>query len=159
MLLHSHPVNVERQATSRLPINSVWFWGAGKLPQVSEHHVSNWQGIWGNEFLLEALARFTQTEFYPLPVSAHDWLEKAAGGNHLLVSHCFRQALMEQDMFSCLECLRTLETDWVAPLLKSLSKKEINSVSLFTGTKSFFLDGSLARRWWRRSHPLTSFFN
>jgi len=31
MLLHAHPVNGEREARGRSPVNAVWFWGAGRL--------------------------------------------------------------------------------------------------------------------------------
>lgn len=32
VLLHHHPVNAERQARGLAPVNSLWFWGAGRLP-------------------------------------------------------------------------------------------------------------------------------
>lgn len=32
VLLHNHPVNAERLAAGRLPVNSLCFWGAGRLP-------------------------------------------------------------------------------------------------------------------------------
>jgi len=33
MILHSHPINAERAQRGLAPVNSVWFWGAGELPQ------------------------------------------------------------------------------------------------------------------------------
>lgn len=30
--LHAHPVNAERVAAGKLPVNALWFWGAGRLP-------------------------------------------------------------------------------------------------------------------------------
>lgn len=30
--LHAHPLNAERAAAGKLPVNAVWFWGAGSLP-------------------------------------------------------------------------------------------------------------------------------
>lgn len=30
--LHQHPLNAERAAAGLAPVNSVWFWGAGRLP-------------------------------------------------------------------------------------------------------------------------------
>ena len=30
--LHQHPLNAERQARGLAPVNSVWFWGEGRLP-------------------------------------------------------------------------------------------------------------------------------
>lgn len=33
MVLHNHPVNDERRAEGLPPVNSLWFWGSGKLPE------------------------------------------------------------------------------------------------------------------------------
>lgn len=33
MLLHDHPVNQRREARGQLPVNSLWLWGGGVLPQ------------------------------------------------------------------------------------------------------------------------------
>ncbi len=32
VLLHNHPLNATRVARGQLPVNSLWFWGAGALP-------------------------------------------------------------------------------------------------------------------------------
>ena len=32
MILHNHPVNARRAERGQVPANSLWFWGAGKLP-------------------------------------------------------------------------------------------------------------------------------
>ena len=32
IILHNHPLNVQRQRQGQLPINAFWFWGAGVLP-------------------------------------------------------------------------------------------------------------------------------
>ena len=32
VLLHQHPRNAERLAAGRAPVNALWFWGAGRLP-------------------------------------------------------------------------------------------------------------------------------
>ncbi|HET7931498.1 MAG TPA: phosphoglycerate mutase, partial [Rhodanobacteraceae bacterium] len=32
VILHAHPVNAERVAAGRVPVNALWFWGAGALP-------------------------------------------------------------------------------------------------------------------------------
>lgn len=35
MLLHAHPVNLAREARGELPVNSLWLWGGGTLPEVA----------------------------------------------------------------------------------------------------------------------------
>jgi hypothetical protein len=32
VLLHNHPLNAQRIAQGKVPVNSLWFWGGGKLP-------------------------------------------------------------------------------------------------------------------------------
>jgi hypothetical protein len=32
VLLHQHPLNAERLAAGRVPVNALWFWGPGRLP-------------------------------------------------------------------------------------------------------------------------------
>jgi hypothetical protein len=54
VLLHQHPLNAQRRERGLPPINSLWFWGGGRLPsRVS----SAWQGVIGEDLLLLALAK------------------------------------------------------------------------------------------------------
>jgi hypothetical protein len=53
VLLHQHPLNAARQARGLAPVNSVWLWGAGRLPK--QLH-SAFAGVVGNDELLHALA-------------------------------------------------------------------------------------------------------
>ncbi|HEX7324994.1 MAG TPA: hypothetical protein VF292_06545 [Rhodanobacteraceae bacterium] len=32
VVLHAHPVNAAREAAGKVPVNALWFWGAGALP-------------------------------------------------------------------------------------------------------------------------------
>src|SRR5690606_8095411 len=39
VILHNHPANAARAAAGKLPVNSLWFWGGGVLPdRVSTLH-------------------------------------------------------------------------------------------------------------------------
>lgn len=38
--LHAHPVNAERIAAGRPPVNALWFWGAGPLPAAVESQLA-----------------------------------------------------------------------------------------------------------------------
>ena len=37
MILFSHPINQQREARGELPVNSVWLWGEGQLPEKRDH--------------------------------------------------------------------------------------------------------------------------
>jgi len=53
VLLHQHPLNATRQSRGLPPVNSVWPWGAGRLPAPLQ---SVFAGVAGNDVLLQAMA-------------------------------------------------------------------------------------------------------
>jgi len=53
VLLHQHPLNAARQARGLPPVNSVWWWGAGRLPSALH---CGFVSVVGNDVLLRALA-------------------------------------------------------------------------------------------------------
>lgn len=52
MVLHNHPHNATRVAAGRLPVNSLWFWGAGIAP---DHVTTRAAAVASDEVLLRAL--------------------------------------------------------------------------------------------------------
>ena len=53
VLLHQHPLNARRQARGQSPVNSLWLWGGGRLPDALSGNVV---GVVGDDLLLRALA-------------------------------------------------------------------------------------------------------
>lgn len=54
VLLHQHPLNAERRALGMPPINSLWLWGGGALPDIVRTPL---KGVIGDDVLLDALAK------------------------------------------------------------------------------------------------------
>jgi hypothetical protein len=54
VLLHNHPRNAARIATGLPPVNSLWFWGGGALP---DRVAASCACVLGEDFELRALAR------------------------------------------------------------------------------------------------------
>ncbi|GGA00680.1 phosphoglycerate mutase [Dyella caseinilytica] len=54
VLLHQHPVNLQRRAHGLPPVNSVWLWGGGALPS---RVATSLAGVIGEDVLLLALAK------------------------------------------------------------------------------------------------------
>ena len=54
ILLHTSPVNAAREARGVPPANSVWFWGGGRLPRVTD---AVWSAVWTDDPLALGLAR------------------------------------------------------------------------------------------------------
>lgn len=52
IVLHHHPLNRERAARGQVPVNSLWFWGGGRMPDAVE---TAYDTVVGDEPLLAAL--------------------------------------------------------------------------------------------------------
>jgi hypothetical protein len=64
--LHQHPLNAERAARGKPPINSLWFWGGGVLPdRVTTPHAQ----VRSDEITLRALAKAANAQASALPAA------------------------------------------------------------------------------------------
>ncbi|WP_374557182.1 phosphoglycerate mutase [Thermomonas sp.] len=64
--LHNHPHNAARLASGRVPINSLWFWGGGALPDaVSTTHPT----VFSDDPAVRGAARLGKLQDMPLPAS------------------------------------------------------------------------------------------
>jgi hypothetical protein len=127
--LHNHPWNVRRVAEGKPPVNSLWFWGGGVLPDVVR---TSFRQIKGNEVLLRALASAAGVA----PTSAES---------------------EEVDALIDLRQLRNLDLlcrDALLPLLAALGKRELDSLTLdFEDGAIFILRRDQRWRFWRRPMP------
>jgi hypothetical protein len=54
MILHAHPVNQQREAQGLLPVNSLWLWGEGELPERRSGGA-----VYSGNFYTQSLANFS----------------------------------------------------------------------------------------------------
>lgn len=155
ILLHTAKTNVERERRGALSVNSVWFWGGGRLPELKH---TEWSHIWSGEPVSQALARLSQTISNNVPAGAEDWLDSSTPGNHLFVFDQGREALEYGAFDEWHRFLDGIERNWIAPLMAGLQAKQLTSISLISEAGEFHLDSKkLARRWWRWRRPLQRF--
>jgi hypothetical protein len=65
--LHQHPLNAQRRAAGKPPVNSLWLWGAGALPAKVR---TGLQGVVSDDPLLRALAARAGIVHHPRPDGA-----------------------------------------------------------------------------------------
>lgn len=118
MLLFEHPVNVAREARGIAPVNSIWPWGAGILPQSSPH--CSFEGVWGNDPLVRGLARAGSIADDRLPENAATWLKHLHPGNHLAVLDSLLPLACYGDAHAWRDQLAWLEQHWFAPLKQAV---------------------------------------
>ncbi len=129
VVLHNHPWNARRQEAGRPPINSLWFWGGGVLP---DHVLSDHDRVQSDDETCAALA--------------------SAAGRHRPLPARFEAG--EGDAVFDLTALRdleALEARWLQPALAALRSGELGALLLDDedGVATTLLPG---QRWrfWRR---------
>jgi len=159
MLLHSHPVNEAREARGEPAVNSLWFWGAGRLPAEAQ---GPWRSVAAADPVVRGLAQLARMRPEALPATAAAWLERLPGeGRHLAVLDALRAPLVLGQQAEYDEALEALERDWFAPLLGRLRAEGIGMVTLRVpdaapGVGFETVRGDL-RRFWRRSRAIAHY--
>ncbi len=135
VVLHNHPLNAERAAAGLAPVNSLWFWGAGILP---DHVRTGFARVASDDEALTALAALAGAKVDARPPS---WT-----GNAEDAAFDLRDA----------RDLALLERDWFAPLLSALARGQLDGVQFdFADGTRYDLARSQRWRFWRK--PLRSF--
>lgn len=74
VLLHQHPLNAQRRARGLSPVNSLWLWGGGRLPDKGHGTLA---GVVSDDLLLRALAAHAGIAQQPRSTDA---IARAGGG-------------------------------------------------------------------------------
>jgi len=157
MLLHDHPVNAAREARGEPAINSVWCWGAGRLPDAA---ASPWRSLTADEPIALGLARLAKIASFALPDGGVAWLDRLGDeGRQLAVLDALRAPRALGDVAACARALRCLEESWFAPLLDALRRGRIGMVTIHVPEAGVSFETIRAdlRRFWRRARPLAAY--
>lgn len=153
MLLHAHPVNVERESLGKLPVNSLWLHGAGDLPVARELPAMQ---VSSDHNLIKGLAMLHRCEAVPLPDSVEAYVRKVCSSEHrrfVLYLDDLQQLVNYTDVSLWRDGLAELLDSFLYPLLKSVKRKNID-------VKLYPCNGSLYRisrydhlKFWRSNDP------
>ena len=146
MVLHVHPGNEAREARGELPINSVWFWGAGELGPVPRRRFGE---VVADDPLVRALAGRSGARVRGLgeePGTAGD----PPGPRLVAPGFAFYRAVAGRDVESWRRELLDAEDRWFRNLLDEVTAGRIRRVTvdagLRTGEAVFEAAGRRARR-------------
>ena len=136
MVLHNHPHNAARAAAGLAPINSLWFWGAGALP---DHVRSDYAGVYSDD---EALTAFGAQAGIAAGALPPGWSAPAFEGTALFDLRAQRD-------------LALIQRDWLQPLAQALDRGALARVAVLCADgERFELTRSQRWRFWRK--PLRS---
>ena len=129
VILHNHPVNVLRVQRGQLAANSVWFWGAGELPDLVR---TSFTRVATSEALLGALARLAKVASVPANPDA------------------FFHFDAKDDLLLDLGA-GVVRDEWYAPLHEALRKRQLSELELRFESGEVVLWKHWHRwRFWRR---------
>jgi hypothetical protein len=137
MLLHEHPVNVEREKNGRPPVNSLWFSTGGVLPRRASPAPSIW--TFANAGAAIALAAHTRTPARPVPGDIAGAFDIAPGAQLVVVALASEVAVSE------------VERSWAAPARDALATGRLAGVSILAQDAgcAFCWQASRPRLWQR----------
>jgi len=150
MTLHGSKVNQERYERGQPVINSVWFWGAGRMPL---SRPALWDTVFADDALSQGLAQLCAAGCNAVPQTAEQLFDQIGqDGKYLLV-------LGEQDYRLRGDHLNdrgsNIDREWIAPLWTALREGRIDALQLSDGHGLIYDVGrKQARRWWIRKRPL-----
>jgi hypothetical protein len=147
MTLHNLPINVKREQEKKIPINSVWFWGYGELPNILER---NWSFVFSDESLAEGLSMLSATPFSKLPKEFNDISNKKSNYINLIVINEFNKFRHYYEFDEWVEMLMCYEMNWFSPLHEALKIKEIDELKIETDINSITVNQSSKYEFWKR---------
>lgn len=142
MWLHDHPLNRIRERRGELPVNALWFWGAGAAAPLEPRPVAGATVACGTEPWLAGLWTALQRELRT-PVDRFAALESP---DALVLARATGSA-------GSAAPLERLEGDWFAPLLAALEAGRLQEVTLQLGTHRWLIRRRGLSRLWRRPVP------
>jgi hypothetical protein len=136
VVLHNHPWNARRAAEGKPPVNSLWFWGGGALPDRVATPIAS---VDSDDVVLRGLAARAG-------LAAHDAPEAFATPRS---SHALMDVAAEAGP-------EALFARWVQPALQALRRGDLEALTLdFADGMRFDLRaGQQWRLWRRRLHSL-----
>ncbi|MGB0134834.1 phosphoglycerate mutase [Dokdonella sp.] len=104
IILHNHPVNARRARIGVVSVNSLWFWGGGRLPAWVR---SDLQLVISDRAQLQALADLASVERIPLASGIEQVLNDAGGEKGSILIDLFeaRGEQLEDQAFAVLDSL------------------------------------------------------
>ena len=158
MILHQSPVNEKRMQYKKLPINSLWLWGAG--PYIEQESIKaqySFDKVYTNNAVATGLARLANTRVAEFQV--YQSLKDNKYKNRLYVIESPGNCLHNQDLFTWVSELKNLERDFFKPLLTDLKAGSLSQLDIVSPEGNCLtVNRKMLNRWWKKIRPYKNFY-
>jgi hypothetical protein len=135
IILHNHAVNERRIARGAVSVNSLWFWGAGVLPDWVR---SSLTGVFSGAIEIHALASLAGVSIQPLDSERFEQALAHSADSRLLID----LTELRDD---------ALEIHWLQRIDRALRQRRLDSIELLFASGERFRIRPMHRfRFWRR---------
>ena len=149
MFMHQHDINHDRQASGLLPINSLWLWGAGNLPEFTVNNIK-W---YCDDELLRQFASVSGLNCANLDeVQAHEF-----SSDSVIVDIALLEALKIPGASNLEALLSNMETALFKPLLQGIKSNRCKLRLRFGSPGDLILNRYSTYQWWKKSLSLVDF--
>ena len=129
MLLHAHPINAAREASAKMTINGVWFWGEGRHSDTAIGSKPSIGAVFGDTSLARGLAKWAGAGYAPL--ADLTLADSASLADHnVLIINSLDILHARGDINAWRDTAHQLDAEIFAPLLASLRSGAIDEVVL-----------------------------
>ena len=159
MVLHQSEVNVQRRQQGKLPVNSVWFWGAGQYFNPAGLALAQkFSSVYSNDPVVKGLAEYAHLNNYDIPHSPDKLFMVKSTKNAVVVMDHLAASVRNADVYGWIDLLKQFEKEWLEVLLKSMREGQLEQLIILTpaGMELKITRRSL-KHWWKRIKSYTHF--
>lgn len=154
MLLHGSNINFERESRGCWPVNSVWLWGGGALPESNKITTTHTKII-SNNIVMQGIGKYYNIEIRRLDENFINDIDK---GNSFIMLDILSEPVTRRDVFNYIQKLKIIEDDYFKNIDTLLKNGSIKEVRLLSDNKmSVSITPKNIRRWWKRHKAFAEF--
>jgi hypothetical protein len=157
MRLHASQINEQRQQRGELPVNSIWFWGSGTLPEYVE---CQWSRVFSDEEITRGLAKHANVPCSELPECIDAIMEQADEADNMLavISFGLRHAQFH-DLGGWQDFISYLEQYWFAMLSSYIKTGELGKLVILTENQKITITKLSFCKIWKRRKSISKYID
>jgi hypothetical protein len=157
MCLHTSQINEERQHRNEVPVNSIWFWGSGTLPESVD---CQWSKVFSDEEIAQGLAKNADIPCFELPECIDELIEQAdEDGNMLAVISFGLRHAQYHDLGGWQDFISYLEQYWFARLSSYIKTGKLGKLVILTESQKFTLTKLSFYKIWKRRKSINKYID